>query len=466
MSERGESVPELLARVVESTSRYSMFAPGDRVGVAVSGGADSVCLLHLLIDLSRDWNLHLEVLHLDHGLRGEESFADAAFVRDLAASYNLPCHIKKVDLPAVPGNLEENARIARSTFFDEIRQSRHLRVVATGHTRSDQAETVLFRLLRGTGSCGLTGIRRVTDHGIVRPMLDIYRHEVEAWLRQRSIPWREDRTNTDPAFSRNRIRHRLLPQLAHDWNPQLIENLANLASLAQEDEDYWRQAVEAPYTEAVAGLPPILRIRTQSLNALPEALARRVIRRALAAVRGDLLNIDFRHIEAVLQLAAQTDGHGRLQVPGVDIMRSFEWLRLAPLSSGGPPRDYEYPLTVPGTYAIPEMTVNVGVVKTQSANCGYNEKETYLDWDCLTGPVLLRNWRPGDQYQPTGCKGAQKIKSLFQESRIPLWERRHWPVISAGGQIVWARRFGAAQHCTVNSASVNILRIEVIPQLS
>jgi tRNA(Ile)-lysidine synthase len=147
-------------------------------------------------------------------------------------------------------------------------------------------------------------------------------------------------------------------------------------------------------------------------------------------------------------------------------MRSFEWLRLAPLGASEPPRDYEYPLTVPATYAIPGLSVDVSLAKPASGICGYNGRETDLDWDSLTGPVLLRNWRPGDQYQPAGYTGGQKIKSLFQESRIPLWERRHWPVISAGGQIVWARHFGAAQQCTVNSATVNILRIEVIPQLS
>lgn len=442
-----------------------MFARGDRVGAAVSGGADSVCLLHLLLDLSRDWSLHLEVLHLDHGLRGEESAADARFVRDLAARHGLPFHLKSANLAEAPGNLEENARIARAAFFEEIREARSLRAIATGHTRSDQAETVLFRLLRGSGSTGLTGIRPVTDRGIVRPLLDVHRREVEEWLRARSLPWREDRSNADPAFSRNRIRHGVLPVLAADWNPQLIETLANLAILAQEDEDYWQPVVDASYREAVLDAPPRLRIRTQILNALPKALARRVIRRAIAGVRGDLRGIEFGHVDSVLHLAAQTEGHGRLQAPGVDIMRSFEWLRLTPLGCEEPPRDYEYPLAVPGTYALPGVSVNVSLVRPPSENCGYNEKETDLDWDCVTGPVLLRNWRPGDQYQPAGYRDGQKIKSLFQESRIPLWERRHWPVISAGGQVIWARRFGAAQECIVKPTTVNILRIRVIPQL-
>lgn len=458
-------MPELLDRVVESTSRYNMFGRGDRVGVAVSGGADSVCLLHLLEELARQWNLSLAVLHLDHQLRGADSEADAAFVAELAERFRLPFHLRRVNVAAVDDNLEQAARDARRAFFREVREAERLRCVATGHTRSDQAETVLFRLLRGAGTAGLSGIRPVTPDGLVRPLLDIERAEVVAWLREHGIPWREDSTNRDPAFARNRIRHHLLPELAASWNPQLVATLANMATLAQEDEQYWNGQLEAALAAVIRPDPEprVLIIQSQLLAGLPRALARRVVRRAIEAVKGELLGVDFGHVEQILQLAATLEGHGRLQVPGVDVFRSFEWLRLAPPSNHPVERNYEFPITVPCRIALPPLSIEMDVVRSGSTNCDYNEKETELDWNCLSGPLALRNWRPGDRYRPVGCADDQKIKFLFQETRIPLWERKHWPVMTAGGQIVWARRFGPAQHCAVSPATTNFLRIRIFP---
>lgn len=456
---------ELLGRVVESTSRYNMFGRGDRVGVAVSGGADSVCLLRLLEELARQWNLSLAVLHLDHQLRGADSEADAAFVAELAERFRLPFHLRRVNVAAVDDNLEQAARDARRAFFREVRAAEGLRCVATGHTQSDQAETVLFRLLRGAGTAGLSGIRPVTPDGLVRPLLDIHRAEVEAWLRENGVPWREDATNIDPSFARNRIRHHLLPELIASWNPQLPAALAHMATLAQEDEQYWTGQVEAALASVVQPDPEsrVVIIQSQLLEGLPRALARRVIRAAIETVRGDLRGVNFGHVEQILQLAAAQEGHGRLQAPGLDVFRSFEWLRLAPPASHPFERDYEFPLTVPCRIALPPVSIELDVVRSGTTNCDYNEKEAELDWDCLSGPLALRNWRPGDRYRPVGCAGDQKIKFLFQETRVPLWERRRWPVMTAGGQIVWARRFGPAQHCAINPATTNFLRIRIFP---
>src|SRR6516165_11630394 len=216
-----------------------MFEAGQKVGVAVSGGADSVCLLHALRELAPRWDLRLHVLHVNHRLRGAESDEDAQFVRDQAAQFGLPFTIHEADLDMTPDNLEQAAREIRMAFFNEKIARGAVARVATGHTRSDQAETVLFRFLRGAGTAGLSGIRPVTSEGIVRPLLAISREEIEAWMRERHIPWREDSTNASPTFARNRIRHKLLPLLARDWNPQIEETLARTAEWAQAEEAYW-----------------------------------------------------------------------------------------------------------------------------------------------------------------------------------------------------------------------------------
>jgi len=463
-----------LQRVAEIITRYSMFQTGQRVAVAVSGGADSVCLLHVLVELRERWNLDLSVLHLDHQLRGEESQTDARFVAELARSLGVPLETHVVDIARFAtetgDNLEQAARRERRRIFGDLVRSGKLDRVALGHTRSDQAETVLFRFLRGSGTAGLAGIRPVTSDGFVRPLLAVDRGDVEQYLREREIPWREDSSNASLAFARNRIRHELLPQLQRDWNPALVETLAHTADWAFEEESWWATEIERLAALHLQIKPPAVYLRAQALEDLPPAAARRLARHAIEGVKGDLLGIDFSHVRQILALAAQHQGDGRLQVPGVDVFRSFEWLRLAPPGLDTlENRNYRYPLAVPGSVALPGAgaTIEAEVVETKAstvrADSGYNEGACCLDRDRVSGPLEVRNWRPGDQYQPAGHLGDEKMKILFQRERIPLWERRSWPIITNHDQIVWARRFGPASHAAATPDSRTILRIRELP---
>jgi tRNA(Ile)-lysidine synthase len=192
------------------------------------------------------------------------------------------------------------------------------------------------------------------------------------------------------------------------------------------------------------------------------------VRHAIKRVKGNLLQIDFLHTDAILALAAQQQGDGRLQIPGVDVYRSFEWLRLAPPGIDRlENRNFRMPLTVPGSVSIPGTTTMVMVLQltdnnraTKDEDSRYNKWVNRLDWDRVSGTLEVRNWRPGDQYWPVGHGESEKIKQLFQEARIPLWERRHWPVITRGDQIIWSRRFGAAMDVAANPQSRTILSVE------
>jgi tRNA(Ile)-lysidine synthase len=459
----------VLDRVAATIARYHMFEPGQKVGIAVSGGADSVCLLYALRELASHWDLHLRVLHLNHGLRGKESDADAEFVRGLAAQLGYSFVLRGANLSQVSGNLEEVARNARLAFFRDEIASGLVDRVATGHTRSDQAETVLFRFLRGAGTAGLAGIRPVTRTGIVRPLIAIDRSDVEKFLNERGIPWREDATNADVGFARNRIRHDLLPDLARNWNPSIVAALAQTADWALAEEAYWEAEIDR-----LAGLNlkekiGFVLLETSCLKGLPLAVVRRLVRRAMELGKGDPLGIEFAHVNAVLGLAATNEGHGRLQTPGLDIIRSFEWLRFAKLAPGGAGRgDYEFPVPIPGFLAIPgeEFVISLEVTENSQlpgmCDCVYNKGMVSVDTDRLCGSLMLRNWRPGDQYQPCGSSGEQKIKTLFQEHRIPLWERRHWPVLRDQRSIVWARRFGPSIHVAADSSTRRFLKIREI----
>lgn len=455
------TVPGLLERVVQTMRRYCMLDRGQHAGVAVSGGADSVCLLHLLTELAGEWNLRLTVLHLDHGLRGEESREDARFVGALAEALGLPVEVRRLALTEAAGNREQAARAARLAFFREAMAAHGLDRVAVGHTRSDQAETVLFRFLRGAGTAGLAAIRPVTPGGIVRPLLGIGREEVRDYLRGRGLAWREDSSNASPEFARNRIRHHLLPQLRAEWNPAIETTLAHTAEWALAEEAWWEAGIDRLAAQLLAQQDGRWLLSAAALRDLPAAAARRLVRRAIEQAKGDLKGIDFSHTEAVLDLAARTAGAGRFGAPGVVVRRSFDWLCFTAVTgAGGPPLGYSVAAAVPGAVALPgqALTLCMELIESTAAS----GPADFLDWQRVPGPLVLRNWRPGDVYRPVGSAAEKKLKALFQEARVPVWERPTWPVLTGQSGIVWTRRFGAAAGVAASRATGPVLRIREI----
>ena len=356
------------------------------------------------------------------------------------------------------GNTEQEARRARYAFF-----SRQPFPVATGHTLDDQAETVLYRFLRGAGTAGLSAIRPVTEAGIVRPLLEIRRDEIRNWLRERDIAWREDRSNANPDFQRKRIRLEHMPALTATMNPSLAETLASTAAWAQGEEDYWCAEIARLEPEYLMQAPERVFIRTKPFVLLPVAVQRRLLRRAIETVRGSLRSIDFRHVEAVRPLMSTQEGSGRIQLPGLDIYRSFDWLRIAPTGFDARiERNFEAPVVIPGRTEVlaPHLTIDAELV--DGSRVYTSEVVDLLDWDRCAGSLLLRNWRPGDQVHAQFRSGVEKVKTLFQEFRIPLWERRSWPVITDGPQIVWTRRFGVAKQFAASPASRRVLAIREV----
>jgi len=452
----------VMERVTASFSitieRYGMLATGRRIGVAVSGGADSVFLLHAL----HEAGLAAAVLHVNHRLRGAESDADEAFVRDLAFRFGLPVHV--LEAPFSTGNMEQEARRTRYEFFTGQIAVGNCNAVATGHTLDDQAETVFYRFIRGAGTAGLSGILPLTQSGIIRPLIELRRNDIREWLAGRNIAWREDQSNSNPELLRNRIRLQHLPELSASLNPALPELLASTAAWARAEEEYWSEELDRLEPQYLIRNPETVLIHTKPFLDLAVAVQRRLLRRAIERVRGSLRAIDFRHVEAIRAMMATREGSGRIQLPDLDVYRSFDWLRLAPVGFDSRlPRDFEAPLLIPGRTAVPERLITIEIELISKPDV-YNDGEQGLDWDRHAGSLLLRNWRPGDQYQRTGQSVAEKIKTLFQEFRVPLWERRSWPVIVQGGSILWTRRFGVADGFAAGPESRNILMIREVTE--
>jgi tRNA(Ile)-lysidine synthase len=450
----------VLERVRKTIIRYNMLPLGSRVAVAVSGGPDSVCLLHVLLELAPAFDISLSVAHLNHRLRGAESDQDEEFVAGLAACLGLPFHRASADVAAAKDNLEQAGRRARRAFFADLNADR----VALGHTRDDQAETVLFRVLRGSGLRGLVGIYPVTDGdsgrpSYVRPLIDVTRGEVVEFLRGRGIEFREDSSNLDSRFARNRIRHSLLPQLARDWNPRIGDSLAQLATLAHDEERWWRSYVDDLSVDILVARAGGIELRASALAALPPAVGRRLIRRAITLVKGDLRCLEFAHVERVLELASQAEGDGRLRLPDLDVRRSFDWIRVA----GAAQRVDFSPvwLAIPGTYAMsPETCLHLEIAPQSSpSKKGATLKAAELSLRRLPEVLELRGWKPGDHYRPQGQDRDQKIKEMFQVERVPSWLRESWPIVSSGDTILWARTFGAAAEFAADREPGPVLRV-------
>ncbi len=463
-SGRGDS--SVLEHVLKAISRYNMLPSRHnrvtRVIAAVSGGADSVCLLHVLRKVLNDLGADVAgVAHFNHKLRGDASDEDERFVAELAARFEIPFYRAEWcaeirALQAIPdGNLEQAARRARREFFGKLIREGAADSVAVGHTRDDQAETVLFRVLRGSGLAGLAGIHPVTrlvnDADLIRPLLETTRTEVEDYLRSRGIAWRDDASNRDPRFARNRIRHQLLPQLAREWNPRITEALANLADLAFEEERWARSQESGVRRQNKTGVE----LFAKDLIESPRAVARRIVRQAIAEAKGDLRGIEFQHIERVIEMEP-----GRLRLPGIDATRSFDWIRIAPARGGGvDARSNDEPIqavnvTVPGTYASGPGAGEIRLEFDESPGFACANLKTEL-----AAPIVLRGWRPGDHYRPVGRSRDQKLKEMFQNARIPSWRRRAWPILESGGKILWAREFGPAEEFDATGRKGPVLRV-------
>jgi len=449
--------------------RSEIFRPGERVGVAVSGGPDSMLLLDFMKDFARDFGLALAVIHFNHHLRGAESDADEQFVRERAEQLGVGFFRGEADVAAEARqrhrNLEATARDLRYRFFFSLTNESKLDKVATAHTANDQAETVLLRLLRGAGTRGLGGIYPVLDGKVVRPFLNLSRPEVERELRDRKLAWRVDSSNLNPRNRRNQIRMELLPQLQKDFNPEIIGLLKELADRARDDEEYLEQQARERARPWRVREGQEEKIPVRCLMELPPAIARRVLRQMALATRGTLKGITYEHIESLRRFAARGHSGRRLTLPGgLEGRKEFDWLLLSPHPSDNSAQQFAYPVTVPGEIHVPnlELIFRFKIVGANEHPQAYNEcGGSRLDWGKLSQPLVLRSWRAGDQFRIAGSRRRRKLKELFERRKIPVGQRKLWPVLVSGEEIVWVRDFPPAACAAADTPNAKQLLVTV-----
>jgi tRNA(Ile)-lysidine synthase len=487
------SIHEKILRTIAS---HRMFAGGERVAVAVSGGPDSVALLILLHRLATRFSLTLLVAHFNHQLRGEESDGDEQFVLQLSTKLGLKCVVGSENVHQLAirkhRNEEAVARECRYRFLKNLSSSEQVEKVALGHTANDQAETFLMRLIRGAGTRGLGSIHPTMGEYFVRPLLEVTRDDVKRFLEEEHYAWREDSSNQDVRRTRNRLRQELLPLLAEKYNPAIVKRLAHTAAQCRQDENFlagiardWFERFQLR-AETAGDFGGSLALPIRQLTQLPSPIRGRVIRLSVESIKGNLLQIDEGHVDSIQRLVDGGQSGDVLELPsGLRVERVFD--RLHFFSEGSIRRlEYELVLPIPGSVHIPhwglvwssrlmdravwlseerkEVARAIGPRKEEDSRFSTTACFDYSKISlCLnpagSGKLMVRNLKPGDRYQPRGSAHVVKVHDLLYARQVAARERSRWPLLIAGDEIVWARGCAESEGAAVADASLQILMI-------
>jgi len=436
-----------------------MVARGQRVLVAVSGGPDSVALLTALAALVKRFEIDVYAAHLNHRLRGEESERDQRCVERAAAWCGVPMHVERVTRVPTGPNLEARSREVRYAFLARVAQRERCDRIATGHTLDDQAETVLMRVLRGTGHDGLTGIPAVRDDTYIRPLIECSRAAIITFLEKNHREYCEDSTNSDPRFLRNRVRHEVLP-LLRTLNPAIAEHLALTADIAAQETAYLEEQAQALLATArdVNGGLDIGR-----LMAAPPALQRRVVRAWLRSVRGHLEQLAEPHFAAIGKLVAAAVPSGSVVLPrGGRVLREYDRVRFTP-EVGACQTGEDIPVIVrPGMTVslVSGWSVSAQVLRRTADMSLPHGPSTFLaDAAQMPECLTVRCPRPGDRIQPLGLDGHRKLQDVFVDRKVARARRLSWPVIETEGEIVWVPELVRGARAPVTPASERLLQL-------
>ena len=476
-------VEKRILRVVDHTLRtHAMIQTGDAVLMGVSGGPDSVALVHILRALAPRYGLKLAIAHLNHGFRGNASNSDQAFVTALSKKFQMPFYVEMKDVRHFQKgrhlSVEEAARQVRYRFYHRSATEHGYDKIALGHHADDNAEQVLMAMLRGSGPLGLAGIPPVRPDRIIRPLIDLRRSELLDYLVARKLDYVEDSSNQDLRFMRNKIRRRLIPDLQAKYNPKCVDSLNRMATILTAEEKWIDDHIVPIFNDAVVlENSDRLGLSLDRLKQKPVAAQRRLIRKALVQVKGNLRRITFAHVEAVLKLVRQGTTGDMLDLPEYICVRRdqchllFSKARHKPRRTAGrrlPPAvpEYSYQLPTAGEILILEAGLQLcfnEVTIEQVSDWRRAERQiAYMDRDKLSFPLVIRNFRPGDRFSPLGIRGRQKLKKYFIDHKISRSERMKCPVVLSRNKIIWVAGHRLDNTVKIDPQTRRVLKAELL----
>jgi tRNA(Ile)-lysidine synthase len=472
----------LLYTVEKTIIVHGMLKPKDSVIIGVSGGPDSVALLHILLNFVPRFSLKLGVAHLNHCLRQKDSDKDAKFVESLAETFDLPCYVQKRDVRRYQIenrlSLEEAARCVRYEFLNDIAKTNQYNKIALGHHADDNAELVLMNLFRGTGKQGLAGIAPKRDDRIIRPMINLNRFDIIDYLNQNKLNYVVDLSNADTRHLRNRVRHDLIPMLKTTYNPNISDTLNRLSSIVRSEEEWIEDMVQPFFKKTILHVRENhIALSVSLLNEYHNALQRRVIRMALEKAKGNLRRIGFANIDSVINLIVKKSPSGKISLPdGIKIQKDRNTVHIHKGQGRG--RDsswdtngwdtfsFEYQIEKFEPVFIKEIKAHIRFSEVRIENMpdyrSTGQYANFFDKDAINLPLILRNFRPGDSFKPLGMSGTQRLKKFFIDKKVPRTERLKCPILLSGGKIIWVVGHRIDESVKVTPATKNVLKVELL----
>lgn len=436
----------LVKKVEVSLRNNDLLPPGSHVVVGLSGGADSIALCLILKEL--EWDIL--AAHVNYGLRGEESDADEQFVRQFCAKKGIALEVKKVDTLSIAESdkkgIQEIAREIRYSWFRELANKFPGALIATGHHADDQAETVLFQLLRGTGIKGLAGMKS-SHNGLIRPLLEVRRLEIEEFLQEQAASWRTDSSNDKDDYSRNFIRHHILP-LAEKVNEKAVEHILQTSQIAEEYRLLAEAQIEEWFKQNCIEENEMLKISIEKLRVHPQ-------QKSVVWYVLERFGFGAGTLHDVLSLMDSESGKG-VRSENYEVQRDRDFLILKPLSSK----------------KEVHIHISSGIEKNQFLEMhevsgpidftAVSDDEAYFDANKLNFPLLLRNWKTGDRFRPLGMKGQQKISDLLIQNKVPLFIKQDVLVLESNGKIIWVLGFRVSEDAKISADTTHILQFRYI----
>ena len=457
----------MINKVKQTITKYGLLKPNEKVVVGLSGGPDSTALAVILAQIAPSMGVRLTIAHFNHGLRGRESNEDERSARQLAKKLNLSFISRKMDKAVVNKGLspEDLYRRERYKFFDEVAKNNLATKIALGHNLQDQAETVLLHLLRGSGLEGLKGIMPLRDGKYIRPLIEISREEIIIFLKEAGIAYRRDSSNENKLHLRNKIRLELLPYLRDEFNPRIDETLAQTAEILRDENKIIKECVDKVLkSTCIKKQKNKIILNIEYITMLPLAIRRRLLKELLEDFSLQKNGITFLHINSIGNLLQNMESGRRLSLPfGIEARREYENLILERARVRTKRLEYAYKVEIPGTIYLKERNLTIRLQLMKKSKIDFNVKnKDYFDLDKIQLPLVLRNRREGDWFQPLGMSGRQKIKSLFIDHKISQQKRDEIMLLADQGSVIWIEGMHLNDQVKITPKTKNVLELEII----
>ena len=455
----------MLNKVLDTIKKYNMLQDGDGIVVGVSGGPDSLTLLHLLILMKEQYNLKLYVAHVNHNLRGEESEGDQRFVEEICNKWAIPLFIESSDINKISKDkkisLEEAGRQVRYDFFEKVRIETESYKIAVGQNKNDNVETILMRIARGTGTEGLSGIKPVRDN-VVRPLIEVSRDEIENYCSVNNLEPRIDSSNLEKIYTRNKIRLELIPYIKNEFNPNIIDTINRMGSIVDGDNNFILQCAKDELNEVIIKeTKEYIKISREKLCKLHVSIISRIIRILIESYCGNVTNITYVNIDNAIEFINNAKTGSSIDLPkGLKIKRSYNEFIILTNDKNNESLKFSHEIKIPGITKIDEVSANI---ITDVVSFGEDNKidkfVQAFDLDKIEGILRVRRRQNGDVINPSGMTGTKKLKDYFIDAKFPRNLRDSIPVVALGEEILWIIGHRVSEKFKPNEYTKNVLVI-------